>query len=368
MKRKLALCAAVLCLTMALSPSAFAAESVVISQSSAPPEVCYPTSVSRSEDGTEIRKYYDLGPEEDPAGIPRSDFEQDGFRYTLIDLLKQELPENESRQHTETVSLQSKSKDMESVLALLPQEKEFITEDGLSGVLTLQLDTVQVEVAGYGSSTREVSATRSYPNLASQDTANIPKTIEDNGRTLTLQNISWQTDNTANTDGYAMGDRFTAVATYTGSATSSYVTGYTVTADYSGTVSRIALNKTRYVAIFEGTAIEPLAPLPDSDSNPVQSTGPISWCRWVWYSPRAASLADACSTNGSMRVRRKPNEKIVCVSLPDVPDRRPVGSGKRGGAAGVFHRRTGRSGLRHPHLLRAGCHGRRRGQEERGRQ
>ena len=56
MKRKLALCAAVLCLTMALSPSAFAAESVVISQSSAPPEVCYPTSVSRSEDGTEIRK------------------------------------------------------------------------------------------------------------------------------------------------------------------------------------------------------------------------------------------------------------------------------------------------------------------------
>ena len=143
MKRKLTLCAAVLCLTMALSPSAFAAESVVISQSSAPPEVCYPTSVSRSEDGTEIRKYYDLGPEEDPAGIPRSDFEQDGFRYTLIDLLKQELPENESRQHTETVSLESKSKDMESVLALLPQEKEFITEDGLSGVLTLQLDTVR---------------------------------------------------------------------------------------------------------------------------------------------------------------------------------------------------------------------------------
>lgn len=260
MKRKLALCAAVLCLTMALAPSALAAESVVISQASAAPEVCYPTSVSRSEDGTEIRKYYDLGSEEDPAGIPRSDFEQDGYHYTLIDLLKQELPENESRQHTETVSLESKSKDMESVLALLPQEKEFITEDGLSGILTLRLDTVQVEVAGYGSSTREVSATRSYPNLASQDTANIPKTIEDNGRTLTLQNISWQTDNTTSMDGYNLGDRFTAVATYTGSATSSYVTGYTVTADYSGTVSRIALNKTRYVAIFEGTPLEPIIP------------------------------------------------------------------------------------------------------------
>src|SRR5699024_6640922 len=130
--------------------------------------------------------------------------------------------------------------DMESILALLPPEKEFITEDGLSGTLSLQLETVQAEVSGDGSSPREVSATRSYPNLANQDTANIPKTIEEDGRTLTLQTINWQTDNTAATDGYTLGDRFTAVATYTGSATSSYVKGYTVTADYTGTVSRIA--------------------------------------------------------------------------------------------------------------------------------
>ena len=57
----------------------------------------------------------------------------------MTDLLKQELPENESRQHTEKVSLQSAKKDMESVLALLPQEREFITDDGLMGLLTLRL-------------------------------------------------------------------------------------------------------------------------------------------------------------------------------------------------------------------------------------
>ena len=259
MKRVFALCAMALTLAMALPVQAAAAETVA---------VCYPTSITRSEDGGEIRKIYDLSPTDDPAGIPRSDFEQDGFRYTLTDLLKQELPEYEERQHTETVSLESKSKDMASVLALLPQEREFITDDGLTGTLTLQLDTVQVEVAGYGSSTKEVQATRSYPNLAGQDTQYIPKTIEDNGRTLTLQSIDWQTDNTASTDGYALGDRFTAVATYTGSATSSYVKGYTVTADYTGTVSRIALNKTRYVAIYEGTAIEPIVEVPDIVNTP----------------------------------------------------------------------------------------------------
>ncbi len=258
MKKLTAVCALALALTMALSPAAHAAEWAD------PAQVCYPSSVTQNEDGTEIRKFYDLSPEDDPTGIPRSDFEQDGYHYTLVDLLKQELPEHESRQHTETVTLESKNKDMASVLALLPQEKEFITDDGLSGTLTLRLDTVQVDVSGYGSSTRQVSATRSYPNLAGQDTQYIPKTIQDGGRTLTLQDVNWQTDNTGSLDGYALGDRYTAVATYTGSATSSYVKGYTVSADYTGTVSRIALNKTRYVAIFEGTPLQPAEPAADT--------------------------------------------------------------------------------------------------------
>lgn len=234
---------------------------------------CYPTAVTRNEDGAEIRKMYDLTPEDDPMGIPRSDFDQEGFHYTLVELLKQELPENESRQHTETVTVPSKSKDMGSVLALLPQTREFITEDGLGGVLSLQLDTVKVEVAGYGSSTKELSATRTYPGLACQDTNPIPKEIEDDGHTLTLQNIDWQRAGETGEDG---SERFTAVASYSGSTTSSYIKGYTVTADYTGTVSRIALNKTRYVAIFEGEAIAPVVePTPTPDQS--QDTAPMSF-------------------------------------------------------------------------------------------
>lgn len=247
----LLLLAVVLAAVTCMSPIALAAE------------VCYPTAVEESEDGGEIRKVYDLGPGQDPAGIPRSDFEQNGIHYTLTDLLKQEMPEYQERQHTEEVSLESKNKDMASILALLPQQKEFVTEDGLSGTLTLQLDTVQVETAGYGKSTKTVTTTRRYPNLGSQDTSYIPKTVEENGRTMTLQDISWQTDNTANMDDYALGDRYTAVATYSGTATSSYVTGYTVTAKYEGTVSKIALDRVRYVAIFEGTEIKPVVTLPE---------------------------------------------------------------------------------------------------------
>ena len=295
MKRMVSLCAAALCLTLALTPTALAAD---FEPAVPDAKVCYPTSIVRNDDGTELKKIYDLSPEDDPAGIPRSDFRQDGFQYTLTDLLKQELPENESRQHTEHVSIESAKKDMESVLALLPQEREFITDDGLMGTLTLKLDTVQVKPSGYSSSTKQLSVKRSYPNLAEQDTQYIPKSIEDGGRTLTLSDIQWQTDNTANMDGYAVADRYTAVATYTGSATSSYVKGYTVTADYTGTVSRIALNRVRYVAIFEGVPIQ--------SAEPAKTAGAMSSLRWSYVLiPLGIVAAAGAGVGGALLVKHR---------------------------------------------------------------
>lgn len=85
MKRMLSLCAAALCLTLALTPTALAAD---FEPAVPDAKVCYPTSIVRNDDGTELKKIYDLSPEDDPAGIPRSDFRQDGFQYTLTDLLK----------------------------------------------------------------------------------------------------------------------------------------------------------------------------------------------------------------------------------------------------------------------------------------
>jgi hypothetical protein len=262
MKRLIIACAVLLAMSTAFFSSAFAAEES---------PVCYPSAIIVSEDGTELKKIYDLSPEDDPAGIPRSDFEQGGFHYCFTDILRQELPEREERTHTETITLDSPKKDMESVLALLPQEREVVTEDGFVGTLSLKLDTVRVEVAGYSSYSKELSATRTYPNLDGQDTACIPKTIEDNGKTLTLQAINWQTSSTDNVDGYAIGERFTAIATYTGTSTGSYVSGYTVTADYSGSVGRINLNRVRYIAIFEGVRLVPEDPEPTETPLPAEN-------------------------------------------------------------------------------------------------
>ena len=59
-----------------------------------------------------------------------------------------------------------------------------------------------------------------------------------------------------------------ATTNSTGTATSSYVTGYNVSAEYSGTVSRIALDRVRYVAIFERTTFVPEELPPEEIEDP----------------------------------------------------------------------------------------------------
>lgn len=301
MKRMLKPCLSMLAAVALLCTTAMAVDAGAAHETVE--EICYPASIVRSEDGRELKKIYELGAEDNPSGIPRSDFEQAGFRYTMTDLLRQELPENESREYTDTVSLPSKSKDMEAVLDLLPREREVVTDDGLAGILTLNLESVRVEVAGYGTSTKEVSATRIYPNLANQDTQHIPKTIEEDGRVLALQTIDWQTDSAANLDGYPLGDRFTAVAVYTGTATGSYVTGYTVTADYTGTVSRIILKEVRYVAIFEGTPLE--SPHPAVGANPDEEMEPAAFNWQLLAIPVSILIVAGGLVLGAMYAKRR---------------------------------------------------------------
>ena len=222
----------------------------------------YPVSIDESiKNGVRtITKSYELNQNDDVTAISKEGFEQNGSFFVFKDMVKTELPQAESKEYAEKVVISSKSNKMNDILPLLEEEKQVVTEDGFSGTAKLDLSNLKIEGAGYGTSTKNVSTTRTYPNLDSADTQYIPKTTVENGKTLELSGIDWQSDNTQNINDTAITDRYTAVATYTGTVSSSYVKGYTVTADYTGTVSRIALNRVRYVAIFEGTPIQPAEP------------------------------------------------------------------------------------------------------------
>ena len=233
----------ILAVLLLLSTTTFAAE--------------YPSQVSYSMNNGifEVRKTYELPVDQEPSMQAKQSFEQDGYSFTLTDLLRQELPEQQSKEYTETVTVSSESKELTAILPLLADTKAVTTEDGFTGTLKLDTGSITVEPAGYKNNSWTVSATRTYPNLSSMDLEYIPKTTTENGRTLNFSTVDWQTDNTENVDDDAIGDRFSAIVTYTGTASSCNVTGYTVTAQYSGEVKKVSLDKVQYVAVFHGTPL-----------------------------------------------------------------------------------------------------------------
>ena len=213
----------------------------------------YPVSIDEStKNGVRtITKSYELNQNDDVTAISKEGFEQKGSFFVFKDMVKTELPQAESKEYSEKVVISSKSNKMNDILPLLEEEKQVVTEDGFSGTAKLDLSNLKIETAGYGTSTKNVSTTRTYPNLDSADTQYIPKTTVENGKTLELSGIHWQSDNTQNINDTTVTDRYTAVATYTGTVSNSYVKGYTVTAEYKGIVSKTNTDKVLYTAIFE---------------------------------------------------------------------------------------------------------------------
>ena len=243
--RRLFALASVLLLALAALPcTALAAdtEGAEPAQGAPPPAVLYPAEVRTSEENGMIRleKVYYLSTRDDPAAIPTGDFDREGRHYTLLDVLKNDLSETDAKDYIEVVTLDSSTKDMAEIIKVLEPEREIATEDGYTGILKPDYTKITVEAAGYKNNSWTVSATRTYPNLSDADASLIPKTITDSGRTLTLANVDWQ----------EAGEFYNAVASYTGTASGRSVTGYTVSVEYSGEVTKTSRDTVIYTAVF----------------------------------------------------------------------------------------------------------------------
>ena len=222
----------------------------------------YPVSVEEYTygpfDELRINKVYQLSLSDDPSGIPTEDFERNGRRYFLLDLIRQDEVGVDTQTYTETITKDSGTGDMSAVLKELDGQMEVTTEDGYTGTLILDHTSVKVEVKGYQTSTRNLSATRTYPSLSDADLDLIPKTITDGGKTLTLADVQWAND----------GTYYTATAKYTGTSTSRAATGYTVTASYTGKVAKTNCEVVTYTAIFGSTKLEEPEPTPTTELTP----------------------------------------------------------------------------------------------------
>jgi len=251
----LSLCIAVSILTS----TAFAAENYEL----------LPVDVIYSHDRMEIRKIYEMAASVNPDMIPREGFERDSIEYECADIIREVVIGDETIIRTETETVDSTKNDIASVLEILPMTKELLTEDGFFGILHLNTSTIKSEVSGYGTTSSTVTVTRSYPNLSDADSQYIPKEVTDGGITYTLSDIQWNTDNRYNEDDYEIGNRYTALATYSGTKSSSYVKGYKITAEYTGDLCRTGVTVIRYTVIFSGVKLEPISTAePETTEDP----------------------------------------------------------------------------------------------------
>lgn len=229
-----------------------------------------PVDVQMSADGLTCKKIYDVPTGTSPDQIPQEDFDRGDMHYTFQDMLRIEMPDIDRKMHSETVTVSSTSDNSNDVMALLPKSKPVTTDDGYSGTAYLDVSSISTKVAGTESVSEALSATREFPNMPEMDMTDIPKTIEDNGHTLTFSDIEWlpeieETDNLG-----TMETTYTAVVTYTGTATSSRTTGYTVTVTYAGEVSHRNNDCIRYIAVYGG---EPIIIEPEDNTEPPDLTG-----------------------------------------------------------------------------------------------
>ena len=217
-----------------------------------------------------IVKTYELPPGTDPEALKEPSFEYDGFLYTWAYTTKDEHTFLETKDVTETVTVETGKKDLNAVLEQLAPSIPY--DDGeFSGELALDHTTITTEAAGYATRSGKVTATKTIGPLDRNDMSYVPATTVKDGRTLTLSNVEWQVIGTDLVGDVLAPSSYQAVATYSASTSYQVATGYVTAAQYKGTVTASGVDSITYTVVYTGTEIVPEPPQP---TEPVKQGGP----------------------------------------------------------------------------------------------
>lgn len=225
-------------------------------------EVPTNTVVQNLNGSQQLIKTYTLPPGADPQQLIEEPFEQEGYRYTFADIVKEENQVSDRKYHTETVTLETDTKDLGKILEQLATTLDY-DDSVYSGVLTLDHTAIRTEAAGYTSQARTVTATKTIGPLDRNDMSYVPATTVKDGVTLNLSNVDWQVIGTDLVGDTLSPASYQAVATYSGKSYSSVATGYVTYADYTGEIIRSDVESVTYKVTYLGTEVGISRLLPD---------------------------------------------------------------------------------------------------------
>lgn len=211
-----------------------------------------------------LTKTFELAPDVDPALLREEPFSQDGYwyRYQRMDKSDQEI--TDEKEAEETVTVDAPSGELADVIDQFPATRQY-SKDGYTGELLLDVQSITVEATGYSTVTdsHPHTVTKTY-ELAYNDRSLVPETVQADGLTLPLTDLSWsEAENVEDSDVPAS---WTATATYskTTYTTREVADGYQATATYKGEVSKTGVGSVIYTVTYTGSKI-PVLPGLDPD-------------------------------------------------------------------------------------------------------
>lgn len=220
--------------------------------------VPYPTDIQLMEHGARnyLYKTYTVAADYSPDSLVESPFSQGGYRFRYSETIQRShTPGNLTKTVVEQKTMDSASGEKADILDLLGSSIPYADNDGYKGEIFLVPESLIISENGHENYSYTIADTRTFDNLERNDPSYVPKSVQKNGVTLTLQGIDWSV--TANEGvGYSeVASRYIAIASYSGVATGSKVSAYTATAAYSGNVVKEGVGKSSYTIVYEGEQI-----------------------------------------------------------------------------------------------------------------
>lgn len=213
-------------------------------------------------------KTYELAPGEDPEILKEPPFVYDGYYYTWAHTTKEENPFLETKTVEESVTVETAQKDLSVILEELDASIPY--DDGaFQGKLVLDHNSIKTEAKGYATGYNTLTATKTIGPVDRNDMSYVPATTVRNGVTLSLSNVEWQIVGTDMVGDMLAPSAYQAVATYAGSSSYQYATGYVTTATYKGEVVSSGVESVTYTVVFTGEEIQPPEPpAPEEPEEP----------------------------------------------------------------------------------------------------
>ncbi len=202
-----------------------------------------------------ITKTYTTTTDIDPMSLIEEDFESGGYLFTNETFERIEHEELVKKVVTLDAKAESESNQLEDLIRLFSGTKPY-DQDGFTGELRLNVNSIYTEVAGYKTSSYTVSDTREYLGLMYPDPSYVAQSINKDGTTLPLVDIRFDVTATGLAGDSLVPTEYKAIGTYSQSFSKQVPTGYVARAIYEGEVTKTEVKEATYIITYVGAEIK----------------------------------------------------------------------------------------------------------------